>query len=111
MRLPDLEDAAVGDRLRRARAEARTTQAEAAVALGIPRSAVSDLETGTRRLAATELAKCAVLYRRPATWFLNIAPETTGDLSELAFLVATLSRADQETVIQFAGFLAARQAT
>ena len=48
-RHPDPDDAAIGGRLRQARAESRITQAEAASALGIPRSAVSELEAGTRR--------------------------------------------------------------
>ncbi len=62
-RHPDPDDAAIGGRLRQARTEARITQAEAAAALGIPRSAVSELEAGTRRLAAAELARCAAPYR------------------------------------------------
>jgi DNA-binding XRE family transcriptional regulator len=65
------DDQAIGDRLRQARAGARVTQAGAAAALGVPRSAVSALETGSRRLTAVELAKCAALYRRPAGWFLG----------------------------------------
>jgi transcriptional regulator with XRE-family HTH domain len=109
-RRPDPDDAAIGGRLRQARAEARITQAGAAAALGIPRSAVSELEAGTRRLAAAELARCAALYRRPAGWFLNGSPEAGGPLEALARLAAALPPADQETVTRFAEFLAARQA-
>jgi transcriptional regulator with XRE-family HTH domain len=109
-RHPDPDDAAIGGRLRRARAEAQVTQAGAAAALGIPRSAVSELEAGTRRLAAAELARCAALYRRPASWFLDGGPETDGPAEAVARLVAGLPPADQETVARFAEFLAARQA-
>jgi transcriptional regulator with XRE-family HTH domain len=109
-RQPDPGDAAIGERLRQARTAARLTQAEAAEALGIPRSAVSELEAGTRRLAAAELARCAVLYRRPATWFLDGGPETGGPAEAVARLVAGLPPADQEAVTRFAEFLAARQA-
>jgi transcriptional regulator with XRE-family HTH domain len=109
-RQPDPDDAAIGARLRQARAEARVTQAEAAAALGIPRSAVSELEAGIRRLAAVELARCATLYLRPPTWFLDGEPETGEPAEAVARLVAGLPPADQETVARFAEFLAARQA-
>jgi transcriptional regulator with XRE-family HTH domain len=60
--------------LRQVRTEARITQADAANALGIPRSAVSALETGDRHLTAVELAKCSALYQRPTGWFLGHDP-------------------------------------
>jgi transcriptional regulator with XRE-family HTH domain len=85
-RQPDPDDAATGGRLRRARAGSRVTQAEAPAALGIPRSAVSALETGTRRLAAGELARCAALYRRRAAWFLGGGPEAGGPAEAAARL-------------------------
>jgi transcriptional regulator with XRE-family HTH domain len=109
-RQPDPDDTAIGARLRRARTEAGVTQAGAAAALGIPRSAVSELETGTRRLAAAELARCADLYRRPPAWFLDGGPEVDGPAEAVARLVAGLPPPDQETVTRFAEFLAARQA-
>lgn len=109
-RQPDPGDAAIGERLRQARTAARLTQAEAAEALDIPRSAVSELEAGTRRLAAVELAKLADLYRRPERWFLGRAPGPDWPEAELARLLAALPAADRETVARFAEFLAARQA-
>ena len=109
-RQPDPDDAAIGGRLRRARAAARITQARAAAALGVPRSAVSELEAGTRHLTAVELARCAALYRRPPTWFLDGGPGTGGPAEAVARLVAGLPPADQETVARFAEFLAARHA-
>jgi DNA-binding XRE family transcriptional regulator len=47
------DDTVIGGRLRLARAETRITQAYAAAALGIPRSAVSALEAGDRRVDIT----------------------------------------------------------
>jgi transcriptional regulator with XRE-family HTH domain len=108
-RQPGPDDAAIGGRLRQGRTEARITQAQAAAVLGIPRSAVSDLEAGTRRLTAVELARCADLYRHPENWFLGRAPGPARPAA-LARLVATLPAADQEAVTRFAEFLATRRA-
>jgi transcriptional regulator with XRE-family HTH domain len=110
-RQPHPDDAAIGGRLRQARTEARITQAEAAAALGVPRSAVSELEAGTRRLTAVELAKCADMYRHPECWFLGRAPGPAQPTVALARLLATLPAADQETVTRFAEFLATRRAS
>lgn len=107
---PDPDDAAIGERLRQARSAARLTQADTAKALGIPRSAVSDLEAGTRHLTAVELAKCAALYRRPAGWFLGDGPGPDQPPAALARLINALPCTDRDTVTRFAEFLAAGQA-
>lgn len=49
-------------RLRAARKACRVTQAKAARALGIPRSAVSQIETGQRGVSGLELYRLAQLY-------------------------------------------------
>lgn len=90
MKAPD--DAAIAGRLRQARAAARITQADAATALGVPRSAVSALETGDRRLTAVELAKCAALYQRPAGWFLGDDSGPAQPSPELGRLLAAQHR-------------------
>lgn len=99
MKAPD--DTAIGGRLRQARAESGITQADAAAALGVPRSAVSALETGDRHLTAAELMKCAALYRRPVGWFLGDGSGPARPPSELGCLIAALPRADQDTVTAF----------
>jgi transcriptional regulator with XRE-family HTH domain len=104
------DDTTIGGRLRQARAEAQITQADAAAALGMPRSAVSALEAGGRHLAAVELARCADLYQRPAGWFLGGDPGQAQPPAALARLIAALPQADQDTVARFAEFLAARRA-
>jgi len=58
-------------RLRAAREACQITQAKAAKALGIPRSAVSQLETGQRGVSGLELYRLAHLYSRAVGDFLE----------------------------------------
>lgn len=65
-----VEAADIGRRLQRARAAAGLSQAEVAETLGVPRPAVSLMESGQRTVSSVELARLARLYRRPAGYFL-----------------------------------------
>ena len=58
-------------RLRAARKACHVTQAKAARALGIPRSAVSQIETGQRGVSGLELHRLAQLYSRDVGDFLE----------------------------------------
>lgn len=58
-------------RLRAARKACHVTQAKAARALGIPRSAVSQIETGQRGVSGLELHRLAQLYSRDVGGFLE----------------------------------------
>ena len=58
-------------RLRAARKACHATQAKAAWALGIPRSAVSQIETGQRGVSGLELHRLAQLYSRDVGHFLE----------------------------------------
>jgi len=58
-------------RLRAARKDCHITQAKAARVLGIPRSAVSQMETGQRGVSALELHRLAQLYSRDVGGFLE----------------------------------------
>ena len=58
-------------RLRAARKACHITQANAARVLGIPRSAVSQIETGQRGVSALELHRLAQLYSRDVGGFLE----------------------------------------
>lgn len=57
-------------RLLAARIARRLTQQEAADALGIPRSRLSRMEGGQRRVDVIELEEMAILYRKPLKWFV-----------------------------------------
>ena len=58
-------------RLRAARKACHITQARGARVLGIPRSAVSQMETGQRGVSALELHRLAQLYSRDVGGFLE----------------------------------------
>lgn len=60
------------ERLKAARVERRLTQAQAAKATGISRRTISNMETGLRRVDATELAIFARAYRKPFGYFVIV---------------------------------------
>jgi len=60
----------MGERLRRARTELAITQDKAARALGLRRSAISEIESGKRALRSDELFRFAEFYHREPAWFV-----------------------------------------
>jgi transcriptional regulator with XRE-family HTH domain len=67
-----MSDAAqLGPRLRDAREKRGLSQQAVADALGLPRTAVTNIEAGSRSLSTTELMKLADLYDRSAASFLE----------------------------------------
>lgn len=64
----------LGRRISQARAEADLTQAQLGHAVGLDRTAIAKLETGTRRVSATELVAIATALDRPIDWFVVESP-------------------------------------
>ena len=60
-------------RLRQAREEAGISQQDAADAIGVHRSSITQMEAGNRSVSTLELTRLATLYNRPITWFLSEA--------------------------------------
>ena len=58
-------------RLRHARKGAGFSQQQAASALGLPRTAVTQMEGGGRAISTLELTQLAALYGRPPAWFMR----------------------------------------
>lgn len=104
----------LGARLRDAREYLRLSQDEVAKAIGIPRPAISLIESGQRKVDALELKKLAELYQRPLAEFTGEAeidasiPETVQHLARAA---AKLTESDQAELIRFAEFLSAKAST
>jgi len=68
-----MEPVELGRRLRIARDARGLSQQAAADAIGVPRTAITQMESGNRAVSTLELTKLSALYRRPVTYFLEEA--------------------------------------
>ncbi len=59
------------ERLRKARIEAKLTQAQIAKKIGRPQSHISNVESGQQRVDVIELKRFAKLYGREINYFLK----------------------------------------
>lgn len=104
----------LGDKLRQAREYIVFSQDEVANFLKIPRTAVTNIESGQRRVEALELKRLAELYRQPVSYFTDDEDEATAalpkDIAHLARQAAKLSPKDLEELGRFAEFLKMRAA-
>jgi len=104
---------ALGTRLKEAREYLELSQDEVARVLDVPRTAVSLMEAGQRKVDAIELKKLAEIYQRPIGYFTGetgaAIPLTPESVQHLARTAAKLSDRDREELLQFAQFLQARQ--
>jgi transcriptional regulator with XRE-family HTH domain len=106
----DSERVDLGDRLREAREYLELSQDEVAKALKIPRSAISLIESGQRRVDALELRELAKLYQCSVASLSGeespaAMPE---DVAHLARAAATLTENDRSELARFAEFLRSR---
>jgi transcriptional regulator with XRE-family HTH domain len=102
----------LGERLRQTREYLGFSQEEVAKFLGVPRTAVSNVETGGRKIDALELKKLAGLYKRPVSYFTGDDDHETNlgsDVAHLARKAAELSPDDRAELGQFADFLRLRK--
>lgn len=102
----------LGERLRDAREYIGFSQEEVAAFLAIPRSALSLIETGQRKVDALELKKLAGLYKRPVGYFTGEVAEDIpfgADIKHLAHKASELSADDRAELSRFADFLRARK--
>lgn len=99
---------AMAQRLREAREYVGLSQEDVAQALNLSRPAITNIESGSRRVEAIELDKLATLYRQTVTYLLT-GDEPIGSAPEqfafLARAVRGLSEKDLEEVARFAAFL------
>lgn len=101
----------LGERLREARKYLGLKQEEVAAYLKIGRTALTDIESGQRRVEAIELTRLAQLYRQSIGYFTGEDTASTGlpiDVAHLARRVADLSTEDREELGRFAEYLRSR---
>lgn len=91
-------------RLREVREYLSLSQQYVADKTGIPRSAVSDIEHGRRKVDSLELRKLARLYVYPVGYFLG-EEEVGDDVRALARAVTDMTEGDRAEVVRFAQFL------
>lgn len=104
----DVQRAEMAERLRQSREYVGLSQEEVASALGISRPAVTHIESGSRKVEATELSILARLYRRTLEYLLTgrePAPQGPEQLAFLARAIKGLSDRDLDEVARFAEFL------
>ena len=102
------ESKLLGERLKRVREYLNYSQQFVSDRTGIPRSAVSDIERGERKVDSLELKKLARLYSYPVAYFLDADEDAvvgTHAIRAMARALTPLNEAERQQVIQFAEFL------
>lgn len=107
-----LDRKSLGARLREARLYRGFSQEEVAKYVGVSRSSISLMESGSRKVDTLELQKFAELYASRIDDLVYDEPPPAGDtkgITMVARAAAKLSPSDQEEVLRFAEFLQARK--
>jgi len=104
MSIPSLLE--IGRRLKNAREALGLSQEEVARKAGIPRPAVSLIESGRRSVSSLELVRLAALYRRPVSSFLEAQEVGAREEEALSLLLRAdqVSAADHAELIAVHGF-------
>lgn len=105
---PSRDAEALALRLREAREYLNLSQQFVADQTGLPRSAISDIERGTRRVDSLELKQLAALYRRPPAFFLGEEDEIAESAvatEALARVTRGMEEPEMEQLLRFAQFL------
>lgn len=93
-------------RLREAREYVGLSQDEVADALNLSRPAVTNMESGHRKVEATELEAMSKVYGRTVDYFLNGAEQPAeSQVAYLARALHGLTTSDMEELGRFAQFL------
>ena len=104
----ETERAKMGERLREARRYIGLNQEEVAALLKVPRTAVSEIESGQRRLEALELKRLAEAYQQSVGYLTgedDAAADMSVDAVHLARQASALSPEDRAELGRFADYL------
>lgn len=110
--MSDKERMELAEKLKQAREYLGLSQDEVAAHLKVPRTAVSLLEAGQRKVDSLELKKLAALYQRPISFFVeddqDFTPPKISEIRMLQRAAEGLKKKDVEEILKFAEFLKAR---
>ena len=103
----EAERTALAGKLREAREYVDLSQEEVAQILKVPRSAISLLERGERKVDALELKRLASLYQRSVDFFTGTSTEKElpQEVAHLARTASKLTPKDLDELTRFAQFL------
>lgn len=107
----NMERIKLGEKLKEARDYLGLSQEEVSKVIGIPRAAISLIETGQRRVDALELKEFARIYQRQVSYFTDEEVTAEASANSVNFLPRAfqeLTEKDQEELIRFAEFLKSR---
>jgi transcriptional regulator with XRE-family HTH domain len=108
----NIDRVALGTRLKEIREYEGYSQEDIAKFLGLPRSAISLIESGDRRLDILELRKLAKLYKLSIDQLTGAEPVRTQkeeSVEVVARATAALSPDDRSEVLRFVEFLRAKK--
>ena len=89
-----MDAAQLGNRLRAARDRRGLSQQAVADALGLPRTAITNMETGARAVSTLEITKLADLYGQTPAYFLSPNEQEAEDLLVVLHRAAPGNRGD-----------------
>lgn len=100
----------IGKRIQVARRESGLSQAQLAEQVGVSRVAISEMESGRRKVSSVELAALTGILGQPASHFLGQEPEVEESYGApaITFLARTarqLGPEDQDQLLRFADYL------
>ena len=72
--MPDTAETELGSRIAEARKLAGLTQEQLASVMSLGRTVITKIESGARRVSATELVTLAEVLDRPVDWFFVVSP-------------------------------------
>jgi transcriptional regulator with XRE-family HTH domain len=104
----ELAQKRLGARLRESREYLGLSQQLVADRTGIPRTAISDIERGERKVDSLELRKLALIYSKPVGYFLDEDPQADAAEHTLQILTnatAGMTEEEKHKVIEYAELL------
>ena len=105
---PEFDQQALAKRLKDVREYLNLSQQYVTSMTGIPRSAISEIERGNRKVDSLELRKLSRLYQYPPSYFLGVSAADAGPTDipvALGRVLVDLTAADHDEILKFAEFL------